>query len=86
MIAVNQFLVLPASFLSAAFMQLDLAPGWIQASARINPVNWAVEAARAALAGTLDAAMWARAGGLALVAAVCALLATGAFRAYQRGT
>ena len=85
-IAVNQFLVLPASFLSAAFMQLDLAPGWIRAIARANPVNWAVEAARAALAGTFDAGLWARAGGLALVAAACALGATGAFRAYQRST
>ena len=34
---------------------------------------------------TFDAAMWARAGGLAVVAAACAGLATSAFRAYQRG-
>jgi ABC-2 type transport system permease protein len=83
-IAVNQFLVLPASFLSAAFMQLDLAPGWIQAIAKANPVNWAVEAARQALAGTFDLDLWVRVGGLAAVAAACALLATRAFRAYQR--
>jgi hypothetical protein len=36
------------TFLSGAFMQLSLAPHWIRSIAKFNPVNWAVEAGRAA--------------------------------------
>ena len=84
-IGVNQFMVLPLTFLSAAFMPLSLAPDWIQTFARFNPVNWAVEAGREALLANGD---WALIGSrllaLAVVAAVCGWMATGAFRSYQR--
>ena len=54
-IGVNQFLVLPLTFLSAAFMPLALVPDWIaDVRARFNPVNWAVEAGRDALLGSPD--------------------------------
>jgi ABC-2 type transport system permease protein len=84
-IGVNQFMVLPLTFLSAAFMPLSLAPDWIETFARFNPVNWAVEAGREALLANGD---WALIGSrllaLAVVAALCGWMATGAFRSYQR--
>jgi len=84
-IGLNSFLVLPLTFLSAAFLPLALAPDWIQAIARVNPVNWAVEAGREAL---LTGADWGfilpRLAGLLGVAALCLALATRAFRSYQR--
>ena len=84
-IGVNQFFVLPLTFLSAAFMPLALVPDWIRSVAGANPVNWAVEAGRAALLGDADWSLIApRLVGLAVVAIVCAGLATRAFRSYQR--
>ena len=84
-IGLNSFLVLPLTFLSAAFLPLALAPDWIATLARINPVNWAVEAGRAALMAGAD---WAfilpRLVGLLVVAVACLALATRAFRSYQR--
>ena len=85
LIGAVQFVVLPASFLSAAFLQLNLAPAWIQHVARYNPVNWAAEAGRAALGANVDWGMVAwRMGLLALFAVVCAWLGTLAFRSSQR--
>ncbi len=84
-IGINVMLVLPLSFLSAAFLPLDLVPGWIRTVAAYNPVNWAVEAGRAALAANPD---WSfilpRMGGLLGVTVGAILLATAAFRSYQR--
>jgi ABC-2 type transport system permease protein len=85
-IAASQFVVLPTTFLSSAYLPPGLAPDWIQAIARYNPVNWALEAGRSALAG--GAIDWplvlSRLGGLLAVAMVCAVLAARAFRSYQR--
>ena len=53
-IGINQFMVLPLTFLSASFLPLSLAPDWIQTFARFNPVNWAVEAGREALVASPD--------------------------------
>lgn len=84
-IGANQFLVLPLTFLSAAFMPLGLVPGWIATVARFNPVNWAVEAGREALVASPDVAYVAmRLAGLVVVAILAAALATRAFRSYQR--
>jgi ABC-2 type transport system permease protein len=84
-IGANQFMVLPLTFLSAAFMPLALAPDWIGVVARANPVNWAVEAGREALVASPD---WSfvllRVGGLVVVATLAAAVATRAFRTYQR--
>ncbi|MCL7418687.1 MAG: ABC transporter permease, partial [Halalkalicoccus sp.] len=45
-IAAN-ILQLPLLFVSSAFLPLELLPGWIQAIARINPITYGVDAARA---------------------------------------
>jgi ABC-2 type transport system permease protein len=79
------FLVLPLTFLSTALMRDDLLPGWMRTAADVNPVDWAIEAGRSATAANPD---WGLIVGdtalLAALLAVCAWLATRAFRAYQR--
>ncbi len=85
LIGLSQMIVLPLTFLSGAFMQLSLAPDWIQTVARYNPVNWAVEAGREAVSANVDWGFVAgRMGMLAALAVACVLLATRAFRSYQR--
>jgi ABC-2 type transport system permease protein len=84
-IGVNVMVTLPLTFLSAAFMPLALAPDWIEVVAGYNPVNWAIEAGREALLASPDwASILPRIGGLAAVAVVCVVVATRAFRNYQR--
>jgi ABC-2 type transport system permease protein len=77
--------LLPLTFLSSAFMQRDLMPGWIQTVARYNPVEWTVQAGREALTAQPDwGLVLSRMGLLAALALVCTWLATRAFRTYQR--
>lgn len=84
-LAVGNFVLLPLTFLSSVFMRQSLAPGWIQEMARFNPVNWSVQAGRAALDGNTDwAPVLERVGMLAVFTAACAWLASRAFRSYQR--
>ncbi len=85
LIGATNFLILPLTFLSGCFMQLSLAPGWIQTVGDYNPVNWAVAAGREAVSANADwAFVMARVGLLAALAIACVLLATRAFRSYQR--
>lgn len=85
LIGVMQFLLLPLTFLSGAFMQLSLAPGWIQTVAKFNPVNWAVEAGRSAAMQSADwGLILSRSALLLAFVAVCVLFATRAFHTYQR--
>ena len=78
------FVLLPLTFLSGAFMQLSLVPGWIAGVARFNPVNWAVVASRSAGARDADwSLVGSRLGMLAVLLVVSTMLATRAFRAYQ---
>jgi ABC-2 type transport system permease protein len=83
-IGINTLMTLPLTFLSAAFLPLALAPNWIRTIAAWNPVNWAVEAGREALAGSPD---WSfvlpRIGGLLVLALLSTGWATRTFRAYQ---
>jgi ABC-2 type transport system permease protein len=82
--AVN-FILLPLTFLSSAFLQQNLAPHWIQDIARYNPMDWAVRAGREALSnGGNWGFVMAHAGYLLAFAVVCAFLSTRAFRSYQR--
>ncbi|HEX3214086.1 MAG TPA: ABC transporter permease, partial [Actinomycetota bacterium] len=84
-IAASNFVLLPLTFLSSAFMQRDLVPGWIQSVARYNPVEWTVQAGREALTVSPDwGLVLSRAGLLAALCAACTWLATRAFRSYQR--
>jgi ABC-2 type transport system permease protein len=84
-IGLSIFLLLPLTFLSTAFMAKNLMPGWMQAIAAGNPVNWALDASRGLLADTAD---WGTTieygGGLLALAAVMVWLSTRTFRAYQR--
>jgi len=82
LIGAVQFVVLPATFLSSGMMASNLLPGWIQEIARFNPVNWAVTASRAA--GSDWALVGTRTALLAGLVLACAVLATRAFRVYQR--
>ena len=84
-IAMVQFIVLPATFLSGAIMHTGLTPEWIQQVARYNPVNWASQAGREALASNPDWGFVAIRLVLLLgVALACSLLATRAFSSYQK--
>ena len=84
-IAASNFVLLPLTFLSSAFMQRDLMPGWIQTVARYNPVEWTTQAGREALTAQPDwGLVLSRTGLLAALALVCTWLATRAFRTYQR--
>lgn len=84
-IGLSIFLLLPLTFLSSAFMARGLMPGWMQAVASANPVNWALDAARGALAADADwgaALVWG--GWLFALAALTVWLSTQTFRGYQR--
>ena len=84
-IAASNFVLLPLTFLSSAFMQRNLVPGWIQTVARYNPVEWTVQAGREALTANPDwGLVLSRAGLLAALCLACTWLATRAFRSYQR--
>ena len=84
-IGVVSFVQLPLTFLSTGMMQKNLMPHWMQSVIKYNPVNWAVEGARAAamqktdwgIVGTRVALL----GGLAIVAG---FVASRAFARYQR--
>jgi ABC-2 type transport system permease protein len=57
----------------------------IAAVARYNRVTWAVEAAREAMSAAVDwGFVGVRAAGLVVIAIVCVLAATQAFREYER--
>jgi ABC-2 type transport system permease protein len=84
-IGVNQFLLLPLTFLSSIFMAPALMPGWIRTVSRFNPLTWSVEAARSAVSASPDwGLIGSRLGLLLILGAVTMSLATRAFRAYQR--
>ena len=84
-IGINTFLLLPLTFLSSAFIVTALMPHWMRNVADGNPVNWALEAGRAAMSASPD---WSRVlawgGGLALLAAGVTALSVLTFRAYQK--
>src|ERR1700728_4163143 len=82
-IGVYTFFMLPLMFLSSAFMQTRLMPGWMQAIASRNPLNWAVQIGRSVLASNPDwAAVAVRCGGLLVLAIVCVGLSVATFGSY----
>jgi energy-coupling factor transporter ATP-binding protein EcfA2 len=54
LIGFMNFLALPLTFVSTAFMQANLVPGWIRHVSAVNPVNWAIEGGRSAAMGDTD--------------------------------
>jgi ABC-2 type transport system permease protein len=85
LIGASTTLVLPLTFLSGAFLSLNLVPGWIADVAKFNPVNWAASAGRIALhAHPAWTSVGSYAAFLAIAVAVTAAAATRAFRTYQR--
>lgn len=85
MIAVAQFIGLPLLFFSSLLIARELIPSWMQSLSLLNPVEWAVRAARGeALPGT----DWGEMGVFLLLllafAALTTTFATASFRAYQR--
>jgi ABC-2 type transport system permease protein len=84
-IGVYTFFMLPLIFLSSAFMQTQLMPGWMQAVASRNPLNWVVQIGRSALSDHPDwAAIGVRCGGLLALAVVCVAVSVVTFRSYQK--
>jgi ABC-2 type transport system permease protein len=84
-IGINVFFMLPLTFLSSAFLPPTLMPGWMQAIATWNPLNWAVQAGRDALAAHTDwSAVGSRLGGLIALAVVCVALSVATLRSYQK--
>jgi ABC-2 type transport system permease protein len=83
-IAVMNFVVLPTTFLSSMIMSRNLMPSWIRAVSLLNPVNWAVTAARDGFQGEAPREIALCLGLLAAFALACGLLATFSFRRYRR--
>ncbi|WP_010273094.1 ABC transporter permease [Paenibacillus senegalensis] len=83
--AAVSFATMPLLFLSEMFMPLQLVPRWVEAVARFNPLNWAVEAGREVLAAQPDWGLVLQHGCFLLVLFLAAcLLVSRAFRQYQR--
>jgi len=85
MIAVAQFIGLPLLFFSSLLIARALIPGWMQDLSLLNPVEWAVRAARGeALPGTDWSEMGTYIVLLAGFGALTTAFATWSFRSYQR--
>jgi ABC-2 type transport system permease protein len=83
-IAASNFTVTPMIFSSSMLMSHDLMPPWLKTVARINPVEWAVVAARNGYEGRAPgqtAFFLVLSAGFALA---CGAFATRAFVRYQR--
>lgn len=85
-IAAMNFIVLPMTFLSSMIMTPALMPVWIRTVARLNPVDWAVVAARDGFEGRATAELALSLALLATFTLVCAAFASHAFRHYQQAT
>ena len=84
-IGVYTLFMLPLMFLSSAFMQPSFLPGWMQAIASRNPLNWEVQIGRDAIAASTDwSAIAVRAGGLLALAVIAIAVSVTTFRKYAR--
>jgi ABC-2 type transport system permease protein len=84
-IGVYTFFMLPLMFLSSAFMKPSFLPGWMQAIASRNPLNWEVQIGRSALSANPDwSGIAVRSGGLLLLAVICVALSVRTFRSYAK--
>ena len=84
-IAIYTFFMLPLMFLSSAFMQPSFMPGWMQAIASRNPLNWEVQIGRSALSAAPDwPGIAVRCGGLLALAVLCVAISVTTFRSYAK--
>ena len=84
-IGVYTLFMLPLMFLSSAFMQPSFLPGWMQAIASRNPLNWEVQIGRDAIAASTDwSAVAVRAGGLLALALIAVAISVTTFRNYAK--
>lgn len=83
-IAVMNFVVLPTTFLSSMIMSRNLMPSWIRTASQLNPVNWAVTAARDGFEGRAPREIALSLGLLAAFALLCGALATRSFSRYRK--
>jgi ABC-2 type transport system permease protein len=84
-IGVYTFFMLPLMFLSSAFIQPAFLPGWMQAIASRNPLNWEVQIGRDALAANPDwSAIAVRSGGLLVLALIAIAISVTTFRSYAK--
>ena len=84
-IGVYTFFMLPLMFLSSAFIQPGFLPGWMQAIASRNPLNWEVQIGRSALGAAPDwSAIAVRAGGLLVLALIAVAISVTTFRNYAK--
>ena len=84
-IGVYTLFMLPLMFLSSAFMQPSFLPGWMQAIASRNPLNWEVQIGRDAIAAGTDwSAIAVRAGGLLALALLAVAISVTTFRNYAK--
>ena len=84
-IGIYTFFMLPLMFLSSAFIPTQLMPGWMQAIASRNPLNWVVQIGRSAISAHPDwSAIAVRCGGLLVLAVVCVAVSVVTFRSYQK--
>jgi ABC-2 type transport system permease protein len=85
MIAVAQFIGLPLLFFSSLLIARELIPEWMRTLSLLNPVEWAVRAARGE---ALPGADWGELGAflalLVVFVAATTAFATASFRSYQR--
>jgi ABC-2 type transport system permease protein len=84
-IGMSIFLLLPLTFLSSAFMARSLMPHWMRDVSAGNPLNWSLDATRAAL--TAHQNWWTvltHGGWLLLLAVAMVTLSTLTFRVYQK--
>jgi ABC-2 type transport system permease protein len=84
-IGVYTFFMLPLMFLSSAFIPTSLMPGWMQAIASRNPLNWVVQVGRSVLAAGPDwGPVAVRCGGLLVLAIVCVAVSVLTFGSYAK--
>jgi ABC-2 type transport system permease protein len=84
-IGVYTLFMLPLMFLSSAFIQPAFMPGWMQAIASRNPLNWEVQIGRDALSAAPDwSAIAVRSGGLLALALLAVAISVTTFRSYAK--
>jgi ABC-2 type transport system permease protein len=84
LVVMGNLMTLPLMFFSTAMVPESFMPKWIAAVATVNPINYAVEAVRAALIGTVDTnALMIGLGVMVVFAAVALAWAVSSFNSLR---